>query len=157
MRSNSSRSLREIGFASNCERTRSGPGAFTNNYPGDFCILEAVKGFCHAERSGASKLAPYHTPAKSLTTRLTAVMLSASEASEIPPGQNTAKPPNTPSISPATAGDGGAIIWPKGNSGAVAQLLFLRTRGKPPSDSPAGGGRKLSITHKLGRLPDTSA
>jgi len=32
-------------------------------------------------------------------------------------------------LSPATPDDGGAIIWPGGNSGAVAQSLFPRMRG----------------------------
>ena len=36
---------------------------------------------------------------------------------------------NQKGASPATAHDGGAIIWPGGNSGAVAQSLLPRTRG----------------------------
>jgi hypothetical protein len=66
---------------------------------------------------------------ENLSAAIPACHAERSEASKLPPDQNTAKPPNTPSNSyaregkppshsPATPHDSGAIIWPGGNSGS---------------------------------------
>jgi len=66
---------------------------------------------------------------ENLSAAIPACHAERSEASKLPPDQNTAKPPNTPSNSyaregkppshsPATPHDSGAIIWPGRKSGS---------------------------------------
>ena len=80
---------------------------------------------------------------ENLSAAMPACHAERSEASKLPPDQNTAKPPNTPSNSyaregkppshsPATPHDSGAIIWPGGNSGSqeAGGTLPPRLRGE---------------------------